>query len=254
METKLMMAARQLPVPALGFQTIEQHVKVNVKTTRKKGKALWVALAAVLALLLCGMGWAKTSMSYGMWTLYHSPGWGDVKLATVKFDIRLPETMDGVPFDHYWVLGHVHQGGSWLRACLSPLYVPRNVYYAARETKEITLKDGTTTSYDYRTEDFKLAFGTTTNEIWRVYFNMDESGVWTGWDVPESYCTVEYKGITLQIGDTTYYNDFEGRDIDTRWVHWVDEEREMAFSLREADYEDPNRVVECAKAIIDLNQ
>ena len=255
MEAKLMNAVDLLPEPALDFQTIEQRMKMNAKPTRKDRKALRVVLvAALVALLLCGMGWAKTSMSYGMWTLYHSPAWSDVKWGAEKFDIQLPEAMDGVPFDSYSVLGHVPQGGSWLRAFLSPLYVPRNVYYAVWESREITLPDGSTSLYVYKSEDFVLNFGTTANEIWRVYFNMDENGIWTGWEVPESYYTVEYEGVTLQIGETVSYNPIEDRDVYSCWVHWVDEEREIALSLHEEDYEDPNRVVECVKRIIDLNK
>lgn len=255
MEAKLIRAANLLPEPALHFDRIEESMKAAAKPTRKTGKALRAVLVAVLAVvLLCGMGWAKTSMSYGMWTLYHSPAWSDVKWGTEKFDIQLPETMDGVPFDSFCVLGHVPQGGSWLRAFLSPLYVPRNVYYAVWETTEITLPDGSTSSYVYKSEDFVLNFGTTANEIWRVYFNMDENGIWTGWEVPESYYTVEYEGVMLQIGETVSYNPIEDRDVYSCWVHWVDEEKEIAFSLHEEDYEDSNRVVECAKLIIDLNK
>lgn len=254
METKLMHAADVLPKPALDFQTLEQHMKATVKQTRKTGKVLRVVLVAMLAvLLLCGMGWAKISMSYSMWTLYTSPDWREAEWGAEKFDLQLPETMDGVPFDEYWVLGHVPQGGSWLRAYLSPLYVPRRVYYSVQETMEITLPDGSTTSYTYDTEHFGLGFGTTENEVWRYYFQFDENGVWNGWEVAESYEVIEYKGFTLQIGDTTSYNKIEDRDVYTRWVHWVDEEREVCVSLSERDYEDPNRVVECAKRIIDMN-
>lgn len=250
-----MQAAQQLPVPARDYCTIEQHMEQKVKPIRKKGKVLRAVLvAALVVVMLCGMGWAKYSMSYGMWTLFHSPSWTDAKWGAAKNNIQLPETMDGVPFDSYWVLGHVPQGGSWLRAVLSPLYVPRNVYYAVWETTEITLQDGSISSYVYKSEDLVLNFGTTTNEIWRVYFNMDENGVWTGWEVPESYYTVEYEGVMLQIGETVSYNPIEDRDVYSCWVHWVDEEGKMAFSLREEDYEDPNRVVECAKLVIDLNQ
>ena len=251
MENKLKMELDALPTPATAFEELEA-MQTRPKTFRLR-KRMVVVLAAVLALLLCGMGWAKTSMSYGMWVLYSSGGWSDVEGAAVKFDIQLPETMDGVPFETYSVYGHVPQDGSWLRACLSPLYVPRSVDYAVWESREITLPDGSTTLYTYTVEDFGLDFGSTANEIWRVYFNMDENGVWTGCEVPESYYTVEYKGITLQIGDTIYYSEIEGRDVYTRWVHWVDEKKEVAFSLNETDYEDPDRVVECAKAIIDLN-
>ena len=255
MEAKLKHHADLLPNSELDFQTIEKHMKMNVNPTRKTGKVVRAVLVAMLVvLLMCGMGWAKISMSYSMWTLYTSPDWRDAKWAAEKFDIQLPETMDGVPFDNYWVGGHVPQGGSWLRAYLSPLYLPRRVYYSVQETMEITLPDGSTTSYTYDTEHFALGFGTTENELWRYYFQFDEDGVWTGWEVPESYEVIEYKGFSLQIGETTSYNEIEGREVFTRWVHWVDEEREVCLSLSERDYEDPNRVVECAKAIIDLNR
>lgn len=255
MEAKLKQYADLLPNPALDFQTIEKNMKMAVKPTRKTGKVVRAVLVAMLAvLLLCGMGWAKISMSYSMWTLYASPDWRDAKWAAEKFDIQLPETMDGVPFEEYWVGGHVPLGGSWLRAYLSPLYLPRRVYYSVQETMEITLSDGSTTLYTYDTEHFALGFGTTENELWRYYFQFDEDGVWTGWEVPDTYEVIEYKGFSLQIGDTTSYNEIEGRDVYTRWVHWVDEEREVALSLSERDYKDPNRVVECAKEIIALNR
>ena len=251
MENKLYRAAAALPEPETSFGTLLD--KVEMPKLRRPWKKTAVVLAVVLALLLCGMGWVKTNLSYGMWTLYTSPDWRDAKWAAERFDIQLPETMDGVPFDEYWVCGHVPQGGSWLRAYLSPLYLPRSVYYTVRETGDITLPDGSTTSYTYSTEDFKLSFGTTENELWRYYFQFDENDIWTGWEVPGSYDTIEYKGITLQIGDTTYYSALEDRDVCTRWVHWIDEERHVAFSVSEKDYLDPDRVVECAKLIIDLN-
>ena len=250
MKDKLMMAASELPEPETSFGALSD--KVEAPKRRRAWKKTPVVLAAVLALLLCGMGWMKAA-NYGMWTLYTSHDWRDAKWAAERFEIRLPETMDGVPFDQYWVCGHVPQGGSWLRAYLSPLYVPRSVYYTVRETGNITLPDGSTASYTYNTEDFKLSFGTTENALWRYYFQFDENDIWIGWEVPESYDTIEYKGIMLQIGDTTSYSALEDRDVCTRWVHWIDEERHVAFGISETDYSDPDRVVECAKAIIDLN-
>ena len=105
----------------------------------------------------------------------------------------------------------------------------------------------------YDKDVFGLNFGTTKNELWRYFFGIDENGKWTAWNVPGSYQTIEYKGITLQVGDTVWHYESDGRTVYTRWVHWVDEERKVAFSLNETDYTDPNRVVACAKAIIDLN-
>lgn len=256
MEHKLKMELEALPEPETTFDELEAMNRQSKPARRRKRTV--VLIAAVLALLLCGMGWAKANMRYGMWMLYASHGWSDVEWITEKYDIQLPETLDGVPFDEYRVYGHVPVGGSSLassrlRAYLSPVYVPHNVEYAVWETREVTRPDGSDHWLVDTVEDLELSFGTTTNEIWRYYFQIDENGTWTACDVPESYQTIEYKGFTLQIGDTAYYSNTYGRDIYVRWVHWVDEEREVAFSLNENDYTDPNRVVECAKVIIDLN-
>ena len=56
-----------------------------------------------------------------------------------------------------------------------------------------------------------------------------------------------------RVGDTLYYDELLGYNRYTRWVHWVDEEKQVVFSIHETDYSDPDRVVECAKQIIDLN-
>lgn len=252
MENKLKMELDALPVPKTTFEDLEM-MQTRPKTFLRRKRAV-VLIAAVLALLLCGMGWAKTSMRYGMWVLYSSQGWSDAEWAAKKHDIRLPETLDGVPFVHFSVYGHVPQGGSFLRALISPLYRPVSVDYGYERREVETYPDGSLASEAVWDEtELDLSFGTTENELWRYYFQMDEKGVWTACGVPESYHTIEYGGITLQIGDTCFYDEVRGANRCTRWVHWVDEEKQVAFSISETDYTDPNRVVECAKAIIDLN-
>ena len=246
MENKLKMELDALPAPATTFEDLEA-MQTRPQTFRRR-KRTAILVAAVLALLLCGMGWAKTQ--YGMWLLYDSREWSDLESEANKQDIRLPRELDGIPFLQMQVYGHVPQGASHAQALLNPLYKPVCADYGfhIRETSP----DGISgTRYDQ--DIFNLSFGTTENELWRYYFGIDENGTWTACDVPESYCTIEYKGITLQVGDTVWHYESEGRTVYTRWVIWVDEEREVAFSLNETDYTDPNRVVECAKAIIDLN-
>lgn len=249
MENKLKMELEALPCPETTFEALEM-MDYQPRPLRRRKRTV-VLIAAVLALLLCGMGWAKMRTRYGMHMLYASSGWSDVEWVTEKYDIQLPEVLDGIPFDEYRIYGHVPVGGSALkssrlRAYFSPLYVPYDVDYAVR-----TLPEG---AEFWRTDTvFTLSFGTTDNALWRYYFQIDENGTWTACNVPESYQTIEYKGITLQIGDIVYHYEYNDRTVHTRWVHWVDEEKEVAFSLTERSYTDPNRVVECAKAIIDLN-
>lgn len=252
MENKLKLELDALPAPKTTFEALET-MNCQQKPIRR-WKKMVIMTAAVLALLLCGMGWAKSEMRYGMWVLYSSHGWDDVEWATKQMEIELPEAMDGVPFRTYWVYGHVPQGESLLRALVSPLYTPASVAYGYQMRETETYPDGSLASEAVWDEtELGLNFGTTENELWRYYFQMDETGVWTAWDVPGSYHTIEYRGITLQIGDTSFYDDVLGQTRFTHWVHWVDEEKQIAFSINETDYTDPNRVVECAKVIIDLN-
>lgn len=247
METKLKMELEALPAPTTTFEALEA-VKSQPKSFRHR-KKVFVILAAVLALLLCGMGWAKTTQ-YGMWLLYDSRAWSDLEGQTKKSDILLPRELDGVPFLQMQIYGHVPQGASHAQALVNPLYKPVCVDYGyrMRECSEDEKLEST-----WFESVLGLSFGTTKNDLWRYYFEIDENGTWTACNVPESYYTIEYKGITLQVGDTVYHYESDGRTVYTRWVKWVDEEKQVAFSLNDTNYTDPNRVVECAKAIIDLN-
>lgn len=255
MENKLINAAALLPEPALDFQTIEQQMKVTVKPIRKTGKALRAALAAVLAaVLLCGMGWSK--LHYSMWSLGSSRAYIDLENAADRYGIVLPESLGGATFRGYYIYGLVPQNAPWVTALLNPSYKPQSVSYGIK-MREILLPHSYGEFIERETirkgVDLKLNFGTTKNDLWRYYFEYDESGLWTGCEVPESYEMIEYKGITLQVGDTFHYDEAVGSNIYVRWVHWVDEEKQVVFSIHETDYSDPDRVVECAKQIIDLN-
>lgn len=254
METKLMNAAAQLPEPALNYQTLEQHMKVTVNQTRKNGKAVRAALAAVLAVvLLCGMGWAK--LQYSMWSLGWSRAYSDLENVAERYGIVLPESLGGTPFYEYNIYGLVPQNAPWITALLNPSYKPRSATYGWLVTELLPDSDGEWNGGVARWPniDLQLNFGTTKNDLWRYYFEYDENGLWTGCEVPESYDVIEYKGLTLQVGDTLSYDEALGYNRYTRWVHWVDEEKQVVFSIHESDYADPDRVVECAKLIIDLN-
>lgn len=253
MNNKLKMELDAMPVPATTFEELVAMQRKPMKPPRKKRTV--ILIAAVLALLLCGAGYAKTR--YGMWLIYDSRNWGDLQTAVEEYDLLLPETLGGTPFLSYSEWGHVPQGASYVEALLNPVYKSVNVEYAVEVLETETYPSGEKKSETYiRSEELSLFLGTTANDLWRYYFEVDESGIWTVCDIPESYETLEYKGITLQVGDTSFYDtNLKGERYIryTHWVHWVDEEKQMAFSIAETDYADPNRVVECAKEIIDLN-
>lgn len=250
MENKLKLELDALPAPKTNFEELEAMQR-EPRTLRLRKKTV-VILAAVLALLLCGMGWAK--MQYGMWYLIGSKEYSDLEDAAAKYDVVLPEILDGSPFYEYNIYGLVPRGAPYVVALTNPSYKPRTVTYGTAVIDKEYYPSGEVKSESTRmVNELSLHFGTTENELWRYYFQMDENGVWTAWDVPGSYHTLEYRGITLQIGDTSFYDDVLGQTRFIHWVHWVDEENRVAFSLNETDYTDPNRVVECARVIIDLN-
>ena len=251
MEDKLIMAASELPEPETSFGTLAD--KMETPKHPRPWKKTPVVLAAVLALLLCGMGWAK--LQYSMWLIGGSNVYSDLEHIAGRYGIVLPESLGGTPFCLYKITGLVPQGAPWATALINPSYKPRLVTYGWMMEERSRGPDGESDGGRTRwlETDLQLNFGTTKNDLWRYFFAHDENGLWTGCEVPESYYTIEYKGLTLQIGDTTSYNALEDRTVCTRWVHWVDEEKQVAFSISESDYSDPDRVVECAKAIIDLN-
>ena len=251
MENKLKMELDALPTPATSFEELAAIKRKPANFPRKKKTALLIA--AVLALILGGCVWAKESLRYGMWYIYGSSGWSDVERTTEKLDIVLPEELDGIPFDAYHTYALVPQEASRMDAYLRPAYRPYCVDYAVWDTTDITLPDGSSSTYTYTPENLDISFGTTENPLYRYYFNFDENDVWTDYDIPESYEAMEYQGITIQVGDTVRYDSYWERDVYTRWASWIDAEKKVAFCIADSDYTDPNRVLECAKVIIDLN-
>ena len=250
MENKLKMELEALPVPILTFEELEA-IQSKPRSFRRRKRTL-VLIAAVLVLLLCGMGWAK--MQYGMWYLIGSKEFSDLEDAAAKLNVVLPEMLGDVPFYEYNIYGLVPRGAPYSVALTNPAYKPRTVTYAVEVLERTYYASGQVSGETTRRNgELDLNFGTTKNELWRYYFQRDENGIWTACNVPESYYTIEYKDFTLQVGDTVWHYESDGRTVYTRWVNWVDEEKQVAFSLNDTDYTDPNRVVECAKQIIDLN-
>lgn len=250
MENKLKMELDAMPVPETTFEELET-VKTKPGSVRS-GKRILLFLAAALMLLLCGAGWAK--MQYGMWYLIGSKAYSDLENAAAKYDVVLPETLDGAPFFAYNIYGLVPRGAPLAVAVVNPSYKPRTVTYGTEVIDRTYYPSGEVKSESARmVNKLSLHFGTTENDLWRYYFQIDENGTWTACQVPQSYEVIEYKGFNIQIGDTFFFDSVHDCNRYTRWAHWVDEGKQVAFSINETDYTDPNRVVECAKAIIDLN-
>ena len=246
MEAKLKMELEALPAPKTTFEDLEALAAQPKPVRRRKGA--FILIAAMLALLLCGMGWAKTQ--YGMWLVGGSRAWDEMETLMGRYEIRLPQKLKGIPFLEYYTYSHVPRGASHVEALLNPRYKSVSVNYGY-ELREIG-PNGIAIARETQSV-LNLNFGTTENELWRYYFQFDENGIWTACEIPETYAVVEYRGITIQVGDTFFYDSVKGCNRYTRWANWVDEEHQVAICVNDTDYTDPNRVVECAKQIIDLN-
>ena len=83
MENKLKRELEALPGPATSFEELGNVL--NTPRTCRRRKRVVILAATVLALLLCGMGWAKVSMRYGLWYLIDSREFHDLERATGKF-------------------------------------------------------------------------------------------------------------------------------------------------------------------------
>ncbi len=246
MEHKLRQAYQEMPVPQTNFEELVHKAQSSSKKASRKRMSALIA-AAVLIAMLCGAGWQLVSSHYGMWLLSSSTAWSAVQKGAEKYNLVLPETMDGVPFLNYNTYSLVPNGVPQSVAFTNPQYIPHYVRYGVETT--VYRENG----YSGVVEDeLRLTFGTTENELWRYHFEHDADGKWTAWE--SNYSTMEYNGCTLQLGTTSHYDEVMGETIYTHWVHWVDERLNLIFSLRESETRDFSRVVECAKQIIDLNE
>ncbi len=228
MENKLKESYRELPTTHTEFKDIRKRIGSKAKRSRLPT----LIAAVILILLLCGAGWQLTSAQYGMWTRDSSRSWWSVELAAGRYGLTLPETLDSEAFQEYRSYSLSLPGESHIQSFFSPHYIPYHVSYGADR-------------------ELSLVFGTTENELWRYHFEFDEAGNWTAWD--SDYTVLEYRGQQLQLGTTSFYDEALDTERHTRWVTWVDAERKVVVGIRETDFKDPNRVLDCAKAVIDIN-
>ncbi len=236
MEHKLREAYQQLPAPRTEFAELEAMARQP-----KRVKKLPIVLAAaLLVVMLCGFGWAR-ARKYGLWSLGYSRSWTDAQMMAEKYDVQLPQQLDGVSFLLCGSYTLAPSGANHTQALLNRDYVNHSVDYGWRVRTEDTV---------YMQEVLGLSFGTTENPLWRYYFQFDENDRWTAGENVE---LLEYKGNTLQIGTTSFYDESQGTTRTTWWVYWLDGTRHVVFSLNETDAENPDRLVECAKQIIDIN-
>lgn len=220
-EARLHQAAGAMPLPRSDFDAVISRVPAEAAPTRKIRPAL-IALAIVIVLCGCTTAVAEVRKAQGIQPLLSSRAWYDAESRAEKYGLKLPETFDDYTFRSMRVLVIVPRYMHTLEAMFYPGYRPVSVSYASP------------------TDDYALtvAFGSTKDDYWSVYFGYDSKGLW----IPsEDYAAVEYGGFTIHTGLTGY-----GHPAAT----WVDAEKDICIRVSGDKNADP---LPLAKEIIDAS-
>lgn len=238
MEEKLLAAASKLPETSKDFSSVEVQIQTIQKHTGNIGKRRLLILAAVLCLLVTACAYSSTQ--YGLWGGFHSNSFSDARRMAAKFNLALPESMNGSPFDSVSTAYGAPQGYTHLQALLTPTYKLYSVSYYTE--KEEVREDGTT--YGWTENTVKISFGTTEKEQWKYHFSVAEDGSSNYEYVEEgSNRIAEYAGLTLHL-----YTIGE-----CHCVRWEDAQRKMVVSMSCYDLECQEDIIDIAKELIDLN-
>lgn len=239
MEDKLLAAASKLPETRKDFASVRKQTQTLRKPTRNLGKRRLVILAAVLCLLVTACAYSSTQ--YGLWGGYHSNSFSDAKRMAAKFDLVLPESMNGSPFDSVSTAYGAPHGYTHLQALLSPTYKLYSVSY--RTGKQEIREDGST--YELSENTVNISFGTTEKEQWKYHFSVAEDGSCNYHGVePGSNRALNHEGYTLYL-----YTIGESHS-----VRWEDSKRNMVIDVTCYDLEKQEDAIAIAEELIDLNQ
>lgn len=240
MESKLMKTAELLPVPTLEFLTIEQAGTERTRPVRSHHKLLRVALAVLLIACLCTTAFAYGKVKYGLWTGFHSKGYGDVVLLNWKYDYNFPEEFLGLQFSGMSTYYGAPEGATHLEAILAPTYTMHSVSYG--DHSGIRQEDG---SILWAGKRIDISFGTTEIDTWKYHFSVGEDGYCDYEGVkPGSQWKMEYEGYMLYgytVGDKLR-------------VRWEDTEHKLVLVVGCEGAETEDEAVDIAKALIDINK
>ena len=256
MEEKLRNAAERLPEPRTAFSRIEAAAE-----TRRRGRfRRWRVAAAVVCIVLMATisVAAATEVKYGGWVNWFITHGGVER----RLDIEIPEEIGDSPCYDIREVNVVPMGTSWLEALFSADYRWYGIDYGRREQVEVFTSDEYgygTTGYTETYDPWSLVVGTTEEELWKHCFSVGEDGLLEDEDTLNGVHLGEYLGVTLQYATDVYHHDDGTPDVYSHHVLWVDEEKQVVFSLRRTDYQEntaefPMELLEAAREIIEMNR
>lgn len=235
MENKLYQTAAALPETTLAFESIQSKTVSKVRKSVPGILRLAISVILIVSISVTCLAYAKTN--YSMWVGLDIHTLQGIKLAT---DYALPAQLDGVGFWSANKLYLVREGTSQLESALHPLYVVWEANYGKAVTSEAD-HAGTERQIHYT-----VYVSTMDDELWRHFIEFTEDDIWSPATLNKSsYYTVDYNGLTLQLGTTGESERYH--------VCWVDYDREVCIGICSSEVNSLTVLEDIAKEIIDLN-
>lgn len=235
MENKLYQTAGALPETTLAFESIRNNTVSKVRKCVPGILKFAIAVILIVSISITGLAYAKTN--YSMWVGLDIRTLQGIKWAT---DYTLPARLGGIGFWSANKLYLVHEGTSQLESALHPLYVVWEANYGKAVTGE-----GEQAGMEQQIY-YTVYVSTMDDELWRHFIGFTEDDIWSPATLNQSsYYTVDYNGLTLQLGTTG--------ESERCHVYWVDYGREVCIGICSSEVNSLTTLEEIAKEIIDLN-
>ena len=252
MEKKLYEAAQAMPAPERQFE--EAVLRSHETAAKPRSRRLRPALIALTIILIFTMtagayrySQVQRSMrvirSYSNLVMPDENAWEKTQKLLDDLDVSLPETLMDTPFEHGRKFSVVPSGTPLLEAMFTDFYNPVTVHYS---NVVFTDEYG---NFD-RLRYLDVTIGSTQQSYWKHYFGVAEDGTF----YPEATHVENYRGMELRGYSRTVTDDWNEETFVIHSVQWIDDEKDLCFSLSVARTDSVEFLMDCAKQIIDLNR
>lgn len=238
-EAMLRNSAEQIAAPQIDLKLSES------KRVPYLGRRL-AAIACIIALAISLVGGAVLAASVRE-TKGTSTGWASVLLTQLKYGIRFPEQI--AIYDRYKARSltvNYADASEWDKLLGDYAYRCHSVsYHCVTEQYMYTNEEGQVTRHGVE-EGISVTVGSTRDKDWATYFGYDPNTLEK--ILPEGHSLVETEEY---LDYHLNYRSYEGERGTFYAVSWVDEERDLVFSL--ASHEDLGVLKALVKEFINVN-
>ena len=238
-EAMLCNTAQQIPAPQIDLELPEGNRGYLL------GRRM-AAIACVIALAISLVGGAVLAASIRE-TKGTSTGWASVLLTQLKYGIRFPEQI--AIYDRYKARSmtvNYADASEWDKLLGDYAYRCHSVSYdCVIEQYMYTNDEGQVTTHSV-VDGISVTVGSTRDKDWAAYFGYDPNTLEK--ILPEGHFLVEMEEY---LDYHLNYRSYEGERGTMYAVSWVDEERDLVFSL--SSHEDLGVLKALVKEFIDVN-